>query len=143
MKKLVLIFATALLISCGNDKKEEGSEMKLETPPVEEAAPAPVTEADPAATTDDSVAIVNIEATDQMKFNKAEIHVKAGQKVKLTLTHVGTMGVKVMGHNWVLLKEGTDMAAVGNAAAQTSDIEHIPAEFKNQIIAHTKMLGGG
>ena len=134
MKKLILIFATVLFISCGNDKKEKSSDMQIG---------APVEETTPASTTDDSVAVVTIDGNDQMKFNKSEIRVKAGQKVKLTLKHVGTMGIQVMGHNWVLLTKDADMAAVGQAAAVTDDIQHIPADMTDQIIVHTKMLGGG
>src|SRR5690554_1886160 len=134
MKKLFLIFAIVLFISCGNDKKEKSSGMQIG---------APVEDATPASTTDDSVAVVTIDGNDQMKFNKSEIRVKAGQKVKLTLKHVGTMDIKVMGHNWVLLTKDADMAAVGQAAALTEDIQHIPADKIDQIIVHTKMLGGG
>lgn len=134
MKKLVLIFAAAVLISCGNDKKEKSSDIQLG---------APVEDATPADAADDAVANVTIDGNDQMKYNKSEIRVKAGQKVKLTLKHVGTMDIKVMGHNWVLLTKDADVAAVGQAAALTDDIQHIPADFMDQIIVHTKMLGGG
>ncbi len=137
MKRIILVFAAALAISCGNNKKEEdkSSDMKIGTP-VEEKAPA-------TTTSDDAVAEVTITGNDQMKYDKDEIRVKAGQKVKLTLKHVGTMDKSVMGHNWVLLKPGTDMAEVGQAAVDAADSDYIPAAFKDKIIAHTKMLGGG
>lgn len=137
MNKLILLFAAALMISCGNNKKEESSsDIQIGTQ-VEEKASKP-TEA-----TDASVANVTITGNDQMKFNKDEIRVKTGQKVKLTLKHVGTMDIKVMGHNWVLLAEGADVAAIGQAAVEAADNDYIPTDMEDQIIVYTKMLGGG
>ncbi|QAA83010.1 azurin [Aequorivita sp. H23M31] len=137
MNKLILIFAAALIISCGDNKKEKTSDdMQIGTK-VEETTPAK----DDA--TDNSVADVTITANDQMKFDKSEIRVKAGQKVRLTLKHVGTMDKSVMGHDWVLLKKGVDMATVGQATAEAQDHDNFPDSVKGDIIAHTKMLGGG
>ena len=87
--------------------------------------------------------MIVIEGNDQMKFNKTEIRVKAGQKIKLTLKHVGKMDKAVMGHNWALLVKDANVAAVGNAAAMEADNDYIPAAMTDQIIVHTKMLGGG
>lgn len=53
------------------------------------------------------------------------------------------MDIKVMGHNWVLLAEGADVAAIGQAAVEAADNDYIPADMEDQIIAYTKMLGGG
>ena len=136
MNKLILILAAALAISCGDNKKEEKSDMQIGTKVVEKAPAA-------SEATDDAVATVTITGNDQMKFNKEEIRVKAGQKVKLTLKHVGKMGKNVMGHNWALLVQGADMPAIGQAAALAVDTDYIPMEMADQIIVHTKMLGGG
>ena len=136
MKKLLLIFMAALAISCGNDKKTEKSEesqMTIGGSQVEKAA----TEVDAA------VAEVTIEGNDQMRFNKKEIRVKAGQTVRLTLKHVGQMDIAVMGHNWVLLVPGTNMNELGVAAVDAADNDYIPQDYEDAIIAHTKMLGGG
>lgn len=135
MKKLILVLVAAVAMSCGDTKKEEKPEIQIGTQ-VEE----PTT---PAESSDEAVATVTIEGNDQMKFNKNEIRVKAGQKVKLTLTHVGKMEKTVMGHNWVLLTQDADMAAMGQASATASDTDYIPASMKDKIIVHTKMLGGG
>ncbi len=125
----------ALAISCGDNKKEKEPEMQIGTQE-EVAAPAETTN-------DSNEAVVTIEGNDQMKYNKTEIRVKAGQKVKLTLTHVGTMDKSVMGHNWALLAQGADMAAIGQAAASAADTDYIPADMADKILVHTKMLGGG
>lgn len=136
MNKLILIFAAALAISCGDNKKEEKSDIQIGTK-VEEKAPATN------ETVDETVATVNITGNDQMKFNTDEIRVKAGQKVVLNLKHVGKMAKNVMGHNWALLVKDADMAAIGQAAAEAADTDYIPAAMKDKFIVHTKMLGGG
>ncbi len=131
MKKIVFVFLVALAFSCGDNKKEQKTETKVERP------------AFPAASTDSKEGVIVIEGNDQMKFNKTEIRVKAGQKVKLTLKHVGKMDKAVMGHNWALLTKDADVATVGNAAATAADNDYIPADMADKFIAHTKMIGGG
>jgi azurin len=46
-----------------------------------------------------------------------------------------------MGHNWVLLKAGTDGLAFATAAATARDTDYIPAALKDQVIASTPILG--
>lgn len=138
MKKLVLVFMAALAISCGDNKKEKKSDIKIGTQVEEKTTPAPVE-----TTNDSNEAVITIEGNDQMKFNKSEIRVKSGQKVKLTLKHVGKMEKAVMGHNWALLTQDADMATVGQAAATAVDNDYIPADMTDKFIVHTKMLGGG
>lgn len=124
----------ALAISCGNDKKkDEPAKTTIGAPAVEDTS---VSEAE-----DSAVANITIEGNDQMRFNKEEIRVKAGQTVRLTLKHVGQMDIAVMGHNWVLLTPGTDINKFGADAVDAED--HIPSGYDDAIIAHTKMLGGG
>ena len=139
MKNLKLAFlflATIGMVSCG-DKKEENEEMKLESPSTS-------TESMEAGenSSDEKMVELTITGNDQMQYNKKELKVKAGQTVKLTLTHVGKMDVNVMGHNWVLLKKGTDISEFGNAAASAKDNDYIPAGT-DAVITHTKMIGGG
>lgn len=86
---------------------------------------------------------VTIEATDQMRFNKKEIRVKAGQTVKLTLKHVGEMPEEQMGHNWVLLTQETDYMDFAQKAVSAKESDYIPESASSQVIAHTEMLGGG
>ena len=135
MKKLILVFAATAAISCGNNKKEEKPEIKIGEQ-VEESSSS-------AESTDEAVASITIEGNDQMKFNKSEIRVKAGQKVKLTLNHVGKMEKNIMGHNWALLTQDADMVAVGQAAATETEADYIPTAMNDKIIVHTRMLGGG
>ncbi|MFD2551752.1 azurin [Bizionia sediminis] len=136
MKKLLVVMFAALAFSCGNDKKNEKA-----SEPVKAATEKPAETKAPAA--DPNQAVVVIESNDQMKYNMSEIRVKAGQKVKLTLKHVGKMKKEVMGHNWVLLTQDADVAAVGQAGAMAADNDYIPADMTDKIIAYTKMIGGG
>ena len=46
-----------------------------------------------------------------------------------------------MGHNWVLLKAGTDVAAFDAAALNAKDTGYIPAALSDEIIAHIDLLG--
>ncbi len=89
------------------------------------------------------VKTIVIKGSDAMQFDLKEIKVKAGQKVKLTLTHSGKLAKAAMGHNWVLLKQGVDVAAFGGKAAAARETEYIPKSEAANIIAHTKLLGGG
>lgn len=84
-----------------------------------------------------------LESTDAMQFTKKELKVKAGQTVKLTLKHTGKLAKAAMGHNFVLLAAGTNVADFGQKAAQARDTEYIPKSEASKIIAHTKLIGGG
>ena len=132
--KSIALFALALtLVNCGEgEKKQEKEQVKLGT-----STP----EADSSAneTSQNEVLLL---ATDQMRFDKNEIRVKAGEKVTLTLRHTGKQPVEVMGHNFVLLSQGTDIPTFANSATSARDNDYIP-EDTDAVIVHTKLLGGG
>ena len=46
-----------------------------------------------------------------------------------------------MGHNWVLLKKGTDPKAFVDAAVNAAATDYVPAAMADSVIAHTKLLG--
>lgn len=135
MKYTVILAALAIgLASCGggtqtNDTKTDKA-TKSETPKEDTQAskPEPVT--------------LTIEGNDQMKYNKEEMRVKAGQEVTLVLKHVGEMDIKAMGHNWCLLKKGVDMKEFAMEAMKATDNQYIPVGT-NKLITHTDMIGGG
>lgn len=127
---LVSVFSCAILVSCGGkeEKKKEGFsyEKQVDTPKKVEA----------------NANDVVITGNDLMKFSKSEIKVKAGKKVKITLKHIGKMSKQVMGHNFVLLKQGVNLSAFGNKAASSKDTDYIPADSQD-VIAYTKLIGAG
>lgn len=124
------IFSCLFLASCGGkeEKKKEGFSYEKKSTTSEKLENNP----------NDVVLTSN----DMMQFNKKEIKVKAGQKVTLTLKHIGKMDKRVMGHNFVLLKQGADLVSFGNSSATFADNGYIPTDTKD-IIAHTKLIGGG
>ncbi len=152
MKKISLlipILFSILLISCGDEKKEEekitiGDNNSLETVDTDEASATNDTATSDMDTIQGQEGVVEVQLTgnDQMKFNLKEIKVKAGQKVKLTLKHVGQLDVNAMGHNFVLLKQGTDLAEFAQQAATAKSNDYIP-QNTDKVIAHTEMIGGG
>ena len=84
-----------------------------------------------------------VEANDAMQFNVSELRAVAGQPITIELKHVGKFEKKIMGHNLVVLAAGVDMGKFAMVAAQAKDTDYIPAELKDQVLAHTKLLGGG
>ncbi|WP_430611888.1 azurin [Flavobacterium sp. JP2137] len=131
MKKIFLALTIAAvglsLSSCGDSKKKDTPEV---TTTEEVAAPKEGFE-------------VSISGNDAMQFDKTEIRVPVGETIILTLTHSGKMDKTVMGHNFVVLKTGVDVAAFAEKAAVASDSDYIPQSELNSIIAHTKTIGGG
>ena len=69
------------------------------------------------------VRTIEITANDQMKFNLAKIEAKVGETIKVVLKNVGTLPKEAMGHNWVLLKPGTDLNAFAQASMTAKDAE--------------------
>jgi azurin len=100
--------------------------------------------ATPLAAAQDAVK-VEITGNDQMQYNIKAFEVTEGQKVTLSLKHVGQLPEVAMGHNVVILKPGTALPDFATKCATARETEYIPAdeETKALIIAHTKMLGGG
>jgi len=134
---LASFMALTLLFNCGGEKKKDeapSNEIKLKA-------------AEPTKT-DENVANIVITANDLMQYHDSkgellkEIKVKAGQKVKLTLRHIGTLDKNVMGHNFVLLKPGVDMAEFASLATTEKANDYIPTGSEDFIV-HTKIIGGG
>lgn len=134
MKNLISLFClAALLVGCGGkeEKKTEDEGIKIGTSTQTEKK-------------EDSKSVnVALAGNDMMKFDKSEIRVKAGQEVTLTLRHVGKLDKKVMGHNFVLLKPGTDITAFSISASDAGEATDWIPDGGTAVIAHTKMLGGG
>lgn len=131
--QLLVAFLAVLMFNCGGkeEKKKEGfSYEKSSTTSTKEEK------------NDDNTANIVITSNDLMQYGTNEIKVKAGQKVKLTLRHVGKLDINVMGHNVVILKQGVDVAAFSAKAATEKDNKYIPSGTED-VIAHTDMIGGG
>lgn len=126
-----------LLAGCG---QKSGSDTSSSTPPPSgsTAGTAPSAAAAPSPA---SGRAVEITANDTMKFSITEIHAKPGEPLSVTLKNVGTTPKFSMGHNWILLKTGTNLEAFTTEAMTAAATDYVPASQKEQIIAHTKLLG--
>ena len=82
-----------------------------------------------------------LNSDDLMRFDKNILLVQSGQKITLTLNHVGKMDKSIMGHNFVLLKKDVDVIAFAEKAVLAKNNEYIPEG--DEVIVYTKLLGGG
>lgn len=121
---------TALLVSCGGEKKEDKKE-EIKIGAKKEST-----------STNDNEVTLALAGNDLMKYDKTEFTVEAGKEVTLNFRHTGKIEKKIMGHNFVLLKEGTDVGEFAREAAAAGESQDWIPEGDN-IIAHTKMIGGG
>lgn len=123
----------AALVFTGCSKSEKAADPAT-TPP----APTPRAASASKPATGRAIAFT---ANDTMKFNLTEIRAKPGEALAVTLTNQGTVPKFSMGHNWVLLAEGTDLNAFAAEATTAATTEYIPASFKDRVLASTKLLG--
>src|SRR4051794_13710846 len=120
---IVMLIGFLAITSCG----------KKETPQTEE--PTEVTEMPSDEGNKPAVSnVLVIEGNDQMQFNTNELRAVAGKPITLTLKHVGKIPKEAMGHNLVILREGTDEAAFASKAIAAKDTDYIPASEKASII---------
>jgi azurin len=132
MKKLSLIAIAALFAFTSCSSNTEPTESTKTDTLVEETAAAPV----------EKEVSITINAGDDMKYDLAEIKVKEGQTVKLTLVHTGKLPKEAMGHNWALLAQGTIVSDFAATAMQAKDSDYIPVGA-TEVIVYTKLIGGG
>jgi azurin len=86
---------------------------------------------------------VEIEANDQIQFNKKAIPIAADcTEVELTLKHVGKLPVTAMGHNWVLIKTA-DFQPVATAGMSAGAANNYVPKGDARVLASTKLVGGG
>ncbi|MEL6338393.1 MAG: plastocyanin/azurin family copper-binding protein [Myxococcota bacterium] len=109
-----------------------------------EAEDAPAEAESAPVTVEGNVAKVTLVVQNGLAYSHGLIRIPAGaKKVEVTLEHQGTVPVTAMGHNVVFLKDGTDAQAFSQAAVQARDNGYIPNGMRSDMIAHTKMIGGG
>jgi len=150
MKSRHVLVASALalaLSACGQSPTPASDAPVAVVPADSAAAPAeaaPVAAA-PAANGSKPATVADcattIESNDAMQYNADSITVPAScAQFTITLKHVGTMAVNVMGHNLVVAKDADIAGIAADGMAVTP--EHVKPDDA-RIIAHTKMLGGG
>lgn len=144
MKTRYLIASVLAALVASGCQKETTSTSTGSTgsAPPSSTAPAvtPAAQA-PAAPTPAAPRVIEITGNDQMKFSVTNIEVKVGEQIKVVFTNIGQLPKEAMGHNWVLLKPGSDVNAFSAAAMTAREKDYIPDSLKDQIIAHTALLG--
>ena len=133
MKKTIalLFLSTGLLIGCGGESKKSDEKQSIK---INSSSDEKVKE--------EGISEVYLSSSDQMKYNKKQIKVTDGDEVVLTFEHAGKLPKEVMGHNFVLLKKGTNVQEFGQEALEYRDNDYIP-KSSDAIIVYTEMLGGG
>jgi azurin len=119
--RLIFVSALVALVTAGCGKTDTSSSTAA-------AAPAGPRE-------------IDITAGDTMKYDVTQIDAKPGEDLKVVLTNAGTQPVEVMGHDWVLLKAGSDVAAYDAAALTAKDTGYIPDSLKGEVVAQIGLLG--
>lgn len=87
--------------------------------------------------------VIEITATDAMKFSVTTIQAKRGEVLRLRLVATGTVPKVAMSHNIVVLKKGADAKAYADKAIYAQATAYVPAELKSQVIAASKLIGNG
>jgi azurin len=146
MKKLFFLPAAAAMLflaSCGGNGSSDENAATEDTSSASavttEAPGADIPGIDTVSVTDQ----ISLTGNDELKYDKTLFKVKAGQKITLKFKNVGKQPAAAMSHNVVILQQGTDVQKFGEAAVPAAATEHIPESMKDDVIAHTKLLGPG
>ena len=121
-----IFLCSFLIFSCQNTNEKEQSKMK--------------SSAKEQISLEKEIKFI-LNSDDLMRFDKNMLLVQSGQKITLTLNHIGKMDKLIMGHNFVLLKKDVDVMAFAEKAVLAKNNEYIPEG--DEIIVYTKLLGGG
>lgn len=133
-KQSLFLFVVILILASCNDAETSNDTTITDTT---------VSETPPPVKVNGDTTEIYITANDQMRFDQKEIKVQEGQTIKLTLDNVGKLSKQAMGHNFVLLQKGADYNEFANKAAAATGSDYIPQGEAKNIIAHTRLLGGG
>lgn len=86
---------------------------------------------------------VQITANDKMHYDLNAFEVKPGQTVSVTLTNVGKTPKASMGHNFIVLKQNTNVQKFLDEGSTHAAQDYIAPDSVTDVIAHTKLLGPG
>ncbi len=82
-----------------------------------------------------------ITASDSLRFSVTRIEVRPGQTVRVQLRNVGVMPKTVMGHNWILLRAGSDISGYATAAISAAGEGYQPHKLSGEVLAAIPLLG--
>lgn len=119
INKLFIAGIVLLFLACGNDQNSSSGDASS------------------------NVVEVDLTGNDKMQFNLKSIVASEGDVIKVNFMNIGKMPKNVMGHNFVLLKEGVNVADFASKALKAKENDYIPEDELSNIIVHSKMLGPG
>lgn len=147
----MLLIAGLTFAGCGGDAPAPATDQTAATSETAASGAASVSGSNipapmQAFSDDGSVAEVVIEGSDLIRYSIDRFTVKAGQMVRVTLNHVGSLPAQAMGHNFVVLRSGEDVfefgADVGEQGGAASN-DFVPDPVRDRVLAFTAMIGGG
>jgi azurin len=139
-----ILAITMFLSACNGDESTRGS--TADTGRLAKATSKPTASATPNSSAIESTPISNeieLTANDRMQYSDTLFKIRAGKRVTVKLTNIGKMPKNSMGHNFTLLKSGTDVGEFANKALEARDHGYIPPALGTAVIAHTKLVGPG
>jgi azurin len=86
---------------------------------------------------------INLQANENMRFNKEIFKIHARKKVTLLFKNTSVSSGAAMTHNVVILEPGTDIADFAEVARNAQKEQYIPSAAASLIIAHTRLIGAG
>jgi azurin len=86
---------------------------------------------------------INLQANENMRFNKEVFKIHARKKIKLIFKNTSTPSGAAMTHNVVVLRPGTDIADFADLARNAQKEQYIPSAVASLVIANTRLIGGG
>jgi len=87
--------------------------------------------------------VIELQANENMRFDKEMFKIKTGKKIRLIFKNTGARSNTAMAHNVVILKEGTDIADFADAVHNAKNEQYVPSSVGSLVIAHTKLVSGG
>ncbi len=84
---------------------------------------------------------VVITANDALRFSVKRIEAHPGQTIHLQLRNIGSMPKQIMGHNWILLRAGSDVAGYASAAIAAKASDYEPGSLAGEVLASTPLIG--
>jgi azurin len=97
----------------------------------------------PAAAQQQFTDTINLQASENMRFDKELFKIHARKKIMLILKNTATHSGTAMTHNVVILEPGTDLADFADLARTAQKEQYIPSAVAPLIIAHTRLISGG
>ena len=97
----------------------------------------------PGAEKQNFTGIIQLQANENMRFDKELFKVHTGKKITLIFENTSAPGNISMSHNVVILKPGIDLADFADAVRNAQNEQYVPSSVMELVIAHTKLVAGG